>query len=121
MSFQTHSISIQLAQILCLFLSVLPANSSVDVDNQAYDLSGELKKWHTIKVDFIGPDTSETTANPIAADCPGSIGGEGEGYPYKCLRVRLLGSSTFREFPLSLLHHTIFALSRAAKICQKDA
>lgn len=44
MSFQMHSISIQLTEILCLFPSMLPANSSNDVDNQAYSLTGEMKE-----------------------------------------------------------------------------
>jgi len=44
MSFQMQSISIELTGILCLFPSMLPANSSIDVDNQAYSLTGDMKE-----------------------------------------------------------------------------
>jgi hypothetical protein len=43
---------------------MLPANSSVDVGSQAYGLHGELKEWHTIKLDLEGPDTNETATDP---------------------------------------------------------
>ena len=96
MSFQMHSISNQLAKILCLFLSMLPANVSVAVDNRAYSLTGELKKWHTITLDFKGPDTGERAVGPNAfLDCrfqvrfaspngrtfnvPGFYAGDGKG------------------------------------------
>lgn len=35
-----------------------------DDDNRAYTLSGELKKWHTVTLDFSGPDSRETADDP---------------------------------------------------------
>jgi hypothetical protein len=33
-------------------------------DGQAYTLTGEWKKWHTVTLDFDGPETNETASDP---------------------------------------------------------
>ena len=98
MSFQMQSISIELTGILCLFPSMLPASSPVDIDNQVYSLIGELKEWHTITLDFKGPDTGERAVGPNpfldyrlqvrftspgsrTFNVPGFYAGDGKGSP----------------------------------------
>jgi len=67
-----------------------------DVDSHTYGLSGELKKWHTVTLDFPGPGTRETAVDPNpfldyrlqvqftgpgeqTVDVPGFYAGDGNG------------------------------------------
>lgn len=48
---------------ILVFLALLNFYSEASWSNVTTNVSGELKRWHKITIDFVGPDTSET-ANP---------------------------------------------------------
>ena len=58
---QNHS-----AIILCLSLILLlwVVASSVEAAGMKYEITGEMKKWHVIAIDFKGPDADEMATDP---------------------------------------------------------
>lgn len=56
----------RLSVIMCFFLvaSFCVAASSAEAAGQRYRITGQLRKWHTVAIDFEGPETSEMAADP---------------------------------------------------------
>ena len=63
---ETSEVTSVMNQVLKLSSEAIINNDMklTDSSDKIHSITGELRKWHTIKLDFKGPDTSEAAVEP---------------------------------------------------------